>query len=252
MVHTPKIDVHYHPGEWPFLIAGVSAADISLNLDHFNIACAICSHSKAIVSDSREGNREVVQLCAKDPRLRAYLYINPHDIPGTIEDLRSYGTNPSVVGVKTGWPYNGGLFLIDADEYKPLLEEAAHRQLSLLYHGVDGPSRSADHSAVLKVVDRFPGWKLIWTHASLRDMRALQSNRRIFFDIASSGASRFGGHLEAMVEVVGHERIVFGSDAPLSSPALAMGKFDSADLTWQQRQAIYYDNALKAFPRLKL
>ena len=135
MTHFPKIDVHYHPGYSPYLNAGNWRSDLLRNLDQFQIVCAVLSHSRTIVSDSRQGNREVVELCAWDPRLRAYLYLNPYDVPGTLEDLRRYGDNPHVVGVKTRGVFHG--LRIDAPEYAPLLEEAARRRLTLLYHGYD-------------------------------------------------------------------------------------------------------------------
>ena len=246
MTHFPKIDVHYHPGYSPYLNAGNWRSDLLRNLDQFQIVCAVLSHSRTIVSDSRQGNREVVELCAWDPRLRAYLYLNPYDVPGTLEDLRRYGDNPHVVGVKTRGVFHG--LRIDAPEYAPLLEEAARRRLTLLYHGYD-PS---DRGSALKVMEKFPDWKLIWTHANVSSARDCRSNPRIYFDIASSSGDRARFNIEEMVRLVGEDRLLFGSDAPLISPAWGMGKFDSTDLTTPQRKKIYYDNARKAFPRLKL
>ncbi len=247
MAHPAKIDVHYHPGEWDHLSAQPALPSLLRTLDRFNIVCAVLAHSLAVFSDSCEGNREVVKLCMKDRRLRAYLYLNPHDVRGSMEDLKRYGEDPRIIGVKTRSVYHSAQ--MDTPGYVPLFQEAARRQLSLLYHSSERPT---DFEIAPKVLEQIPHLTVIWTHATWEAARKLRANPRMYFDIASSFADRSTINLEGMVALVGEERVVFGSDAPYISPAWGMGKIDSADLTPQQRQKIYYDNALRAFPRLKL
>jgi uncharacterized protein len=244
---TSKIDIHLHPGEWKFLGSNVPFKKLLELLDRFEIVCGVMSHALALLSDPRAGNREVVKLCNADTRLRAYLYLNPFDPEGALEDLRTYSENPRVVGVKTRSEYHGTQ--MDHPGIARALEMAADLELTLLYHG---SGTAADSPAALKVLERLPRLKVIWTHATWRTALELKSNPGIFFDVASSSADRTAINLEELVRLAGDDRVVFGSDAPLINPAFGMGKIDSADLTERQRQKIYFDNALRAFPRLKV
>ncbi len=52
-----------------------------------------------------------------------------------------------------------------------------------------------------------------------------------------------------MVDAVGPERVLFGSDGPLISPAWNLGRFASAELTEEEGEQVYEANARRVFPR---
>ena len=62
----------------------------------------------------------------------------------------------------------------------------------------------------------------------------------IYMDTASSQIDM--GYVEALVEGVGAERVVFGTDLPLIDPFFGLAKITGADLTEEQKDLILGKN----------
>ena len=72
----------------------------------------------------------------------------------------------------------------------------------------------------------------------------------VWFDIATSTALVCENDIQDLVKVVGPERVLFSSDAPLMDPAWTLGKLAFLDLSERALEMILNQNALWAFPRL--
>ena len=53
-----------------------------------------------------------------------------------------------------------------------------------------------------------------------------------------------------MFDAAGPERVLFGFDGPLISPAWNLGRFASAQLSEEEAELLYKANATRVFPRL--
>jgi predicted TIM-barrel fold metal-dependent hydrolase len=49
------------------------------------------------------------------------------------------------------------------------------------------------------------------------------------------------------IRTAGLEKILFGSDLDLLTPAFALGMYEGAELSDTEKQAIYHDNAARLF-----
>ena len=53
------------------------------------------------------------------------------------------------------------------------------------------------------------------------------------------------GYVEAMVEGVGAERVIFGTDTPLIDPFFGLAKITGADITEEQKELILGKNIMR-------
>ncbi|MGE5508044.1 MAG: amidohydrolase family protein [Chitinophagales bacterium] len=241
-----KIDVHCHYGPWPWVEAGESTGQILAGLERAGIVRCLLSHSRSLLSEASEGNRALAAACEADPRLLAYAYVDPFS-SRALAELRECAANPVFVGAKTRPVFHGGLYL-DAAEYRPALETLAELGWPLLVH----TERSGDAAAACRVAAEWPSLPLILAHATRAVAQACSDHANIHFDFARSTAERQLIDLEGMVALVGAERILFGTDAPLIDPAWTIGLVESAALSEVARRAIYRENALRLFPTIAL
>lgn len=75
---------------------------------------------------------------------------------------------------------------------------------------------------------------------------------RFYYDVAGICLPT---QLNALMQIVDADHLLYGSDYPYTPEPLCSALADELDatslLTKEQRQSVYYDNALKLFPRLK-
>lgn len=72
-------------------------------------------------------------------------------------------------------------------------------------------------------------------------IRILCSN--IYVEPCSSYADR--DKLRLSIDIVGLERVLFGSDFSLINPAFVIGMIEGSNLTEKEKNAIYFENAVK-------
>ena len=71
-----------------------------------------------------------------------------------------------------------------------------------------------------------------------------QKHENMFLDLSGSGLFRMG-MLRRGVDVMGSERILFGTDYPICNPAMNVAGVLFEDLSEVERQNILYRNFLK-------
>jgi len=97
----------------------------------------------------------------------------------------------------------------------------------------------------------FPGLPVILlrTHRSLQSQLALmmRKHRNLFFTYA---LNTLYGQLEEAVEMVGVERVLYGSQMPYWDPSLPLGILNYAELTGEQKRRIAGDNLQELLSRV--
>ncbi len=101
----------------------------------------------------------------------------------------------------------------------------------------------------LALIERCPDGRFIIPHMGLRNggtsrvLNALASNANVYFDTSVVEPN------EGMVERVGWQRVLFGSDAPTGDPARAIRRVRELNIPPQQVQAILGENAQRLLER---
>jgi uncharacterized protein len=254
------IDIHGHLGninfapfwqaDWRKLEQYASAAGVD----------KLCvSSARSIMYDVREGNRELAQALDQSDRLLGYVTVNPL-FPDSREDL-CYLDHPKFIGVKVHPDYHG--YDLRSKPAREFLGPVAERTRLMLFHVSCMPGTGfADAEAVLEFAAAFPRTKFVMAHMAgifqngiypyFPNFRGLELVNRfacdnVYVDTAHYLMYVYPGVMERMVELVGPDHIVFGTDCPLQGPAqmrFALEIIAQLDLSQDDRDKITSGNAL--------
>jgi hypothetical protein len=174
-----------------------------------------------------------------DSRAFGLIVVNPVQLEASMEQIARYAGHPKFVGMKTIQDlYGVGL---DDPIYEPLLSKAAEMGLPVVAH-LPGMKQASE---------RFPGVTFVATHGNWKRAQPLLGQANVLFDFSMGHALRHEIQLARFVRAVGAERVLFGSDGQLVSPAWSLAKLMDADLKPDERNAILRDNAYRIFPKFK-
>ena len=124
--------------------------------------------------------------------------------------------------------------------------------LVLLVH-TWGYSRYNDVDHMKRIADRYPDIQLIMGHSSpnrLDDAIALvQEKKNVYLDLCD--IHRHSGIVAKMVNSVGSEKVLFGTDLPWYDPNYCLGSVLYADVTDADRDNIFYKNSERIIGRIK-
>ncbi len=160
-------------------------------------------------------------------RQRCYgqLVVAPEDDPGTIRA----GVSPErMVGLKcyhTMAKVDGPTFQAPIEAYLPEEQvQVAHEEgLTITLHMVRDRALAdpVNQATIRRYCERYPNMRLILAHAArgfnpwhtIQGIRSLAGLDNVWFD---TSAVTEAGAFEAIVEVMGHERLLYGTDFPVS------------------------------------
>ncbi|MCK4909271.1 MAG: amidohydrolase [Planctomycetes bacterium] len=153
-------------------------------------------------------------------------------------------------------PYLDQVFIGDAG-YKPVWEFATERNIPILIHTWnslrynDPLLKFCAPGQVKKIARNYPDAKIILGHSGgeydgiLESIEVAKDAPNVYLDTASSRL--YPGVVEMMVNAVGAERILYGSDVPFLSPIPQIGKIIYAAIDESEKQMILGLNAAKLF-----
>lgn len=145
-------------------------------------------------------------------------------------------------------------FFVDDDKMIPLYKQCAQLGLPVLIHaGIDPLSPQLVHctpQAAARVFDAVPEMTLILAHGGgmLRwnDVEKYLAGKKgnLYFDISAISGYISHDQLSRIVKKHGADKILFGSDSPWSDPVNEINMVDSLDLTDEEKDMIFYKNAM--------
>ncbi|MCL4691035.1 MAG: amidohydrolase family protein [Candidatus Hydrogenedentes bacterium] len=249
---VPVIDMHGHCGSWDRTTTPLkSPAAFIQSMDRCGIDTFVVSSFAAIHGETRAGNHEASEWVAEYPdRLYAYVVVNPNDPEGSLADLTRYlrpGSN--FVGLKLHC-YLHGAQLHDHG-YAKCLSFANENDLPILVHG--GGQDDWDGMCL-----QYPNANFIMAHACLwngvdREGPALyervRSTPNLYVDICGSAAYR--GSLRKLIDLVGADKVLYGSDFPMFDFAWELGRVTLAEVSDEEKRLICGDNARRIYKRLQ-
>lgn len=239
LLRRPKVDVHWHPDHNNLGEPGLTEADQRASFDRYGYEAVIMSSDLALYGDLAAGNEVTRGWTRRDRRVFGLIVVDPLRRDLSISEIERYGSDARFVGLKTIQDLYG--LGLDDHAYDPLLECAAAAGLPVMAH-LTGMDRAAErHSDVTFVA----------AHANWGRAAHLAARGNVVFDFSTSHAGRQETQLARFVATVGADRVLFGSDAQLLSPAWSLAKLLDADLSDADQQAILHENAYRVFRRLK-
>lgn len=126
---------------------------------------------------------------------------------------------------------------------------AAEGRIPLIFHTGDYRYDFSHPSRLAKVLDIFPGLRVIAAHFggwSVFDIAYDHlKDKNCFFDVSSSLPFLGLRRARELIRAYGAERILFGSDYPMWNPAGVLQEFMKIDLDDNEREMILCSNARK-------
>ena len=239
----PIYDVHGHMGpHYAIYFKRGQAPEMVAHLNRIGVKRLIFSHHETLWGTMR--NLQAYEICKMFPdTLRMYLSIIPQRQDFIKEDLAMFDQwAPYAVGLKL-LPYYHGTDAMDP-RYDYALSFANERKLPVLVH------TWGEDIAIYKAIQKYPDARFFighscygaWEHA----FRCVKdSNNYAWLELTAIPGDR--GHIERLVEGVGSEKLLFGTDLPWFDEYQAVGGVLSAKISEEDKRNILYRNVENLF-----
>ncbi len=204
------------------------------------------------IEDDTETNKKETLIKVNEGALKLYEEHSDVYLPGIVihPDLKdisceyikkAHDKGITLVGELTPYLY-GWKNYMDALE---ILEYAASLDMAISCH----PTHDEDMRALAKAL---PHAKLIYAHPNDRSylkgehIPRMKEYDNIYIDLSGTGVQRYRTTRE-LINNVGKERILFGTDYPVCNPASYVAAVMYEDLTDDEKEHIFYKNAKRLF-----
>ena len=232
-----------------------SAEELLASMDAAGIDRSVaCGFAWSDAELCRRHNDYLLEAAAKsDGRLIPFCTVQPSDADAR-DELKRWATK-GARGLGELRPQQQGYGLIDSEEADLLAWGSDAYDLTLLFHASEPVGHVYPGKAGLPVeqlgrcIADFPGVTVIAAHwggglpfyALMPEVR--EALARTYFDTAASGLIYSPDVYARAVELVGAERILFGSDFPLVSQERALQELGEAPIDAEARRLIEGENA---------
>jgi len=235
------IDMHIHLNFGGFVAADfVRRVEQGLT-DRFAVSTLEGGYYPSL-NEVRKSNDQVYELKRLLPEhVWGFAYVNPAHGPAAVTELRRCVEEYGFSGIKL-WVAT----LADDHRVDPIIQQAIVYDIPVLVHcwvKVNGnlPFESTPMH-VGRIAQRFPEAKLLMAHLGgdwEYGVKVARDHPNISVDTSGSMAEM--DTIEKLVEAIGAERVMFGTDN--SDLWFCKGKIEGADLTAEQKEAIYWRSA---------
>jgi predicted TIM-barrel fold metal-dependent hydrolase len=203
-------------------------------------------------TDCRFGNDRLLELQREHPaRIRGYVAVNPNYTDEALSEIRRC-LDAGMIGIKLAASRRADDPLLD-----PICRLAAERRVPILHHiwqyrRRDYPGQEASDARELgALAARHPSVPFILAHIGgggdwLHSLPVLRHHPNILVDLSGSGVD--GGMLEACVDAVGVERLLWGCDLTIET-GWAKLRYLEQLLPAEELELVRWRNAARIFPR---
>lgn len=245
----PVYDVHGHMGKHNAIyFARCEAPEMVAHMERAGVAKLIYSHHYTLF-DSGFRNRRVYDITRQYPeQLRMYVSINPHNPEHMKEDLACYDKwSPLAVGLKFLPDYHATN--VNDPKYEYALKFANERGLPILFHTWGG-SGCDGADTLLKTSEKYTNIIYFFGHSFSGDWEGAkrvheQSPARCYFELTSLPGQ--AGVIERLVQDVGSESILYGTDLPWFDEFQGTGAVLCAEITEDDKYNILSGNVERIF-----
>ncbi len=223
------IDIHGHIGNINFSpYWNKSFEQVEEICEKAGVDYCVVSAARSIMYDVREGNKEVLEAVKKSKRLLGYTVVNPL-YPDSLEDLRYIKDEKKIVGVKMHPDYHG--YDLGSKIAREFMDKVVKKTSLILFH-TSCMSGTAFSSAdkICRIARDYPETTFISAHLAgiyqnplypyFPNMegveKVLEYNlNNLYIDTAHYLMYVYEGAMEKVVDYLGADKIVFGTDVPL-------------------------------------
>lgn len=239
------VDAHAHIGAWPTCWVPQQAADqLVVAMDRAGTTQAVASDMLGLWADPVAGNARMLAATAAHPgRLYAYLVASPHR-PQDESLLDSQLREPAVRGIKVH-PHTHEVPL-DDPRYDWIWRLAQRHGVPVLGHGFAGTSHS-DPYQFGAVAERHPDLVLLIGHSGAtvtgfqRTIEVCLVHPNLYAETCGSWLT--GRWLCRLVDALGADRVLHGTDACFIDQRYGLGRVRGAALSDTQRALVLAGNA---------
>ncbi|UWP85300.1 amidohydrolase family protein [Dactylosporangium fulvum] len=239
------LDAHAHIGAWPGTWLPQQEADeLVAAMDRAGTRQTVVSHLLGIWADPIAGNEQAVAAAQRHPgRVYVYLVADPHR-PQDESVLARQLELPGVVGIKVH-PHTHECAMDDR-RYDWIWRLAQRHDVAVLGHGFADTWHS-DPRLFGNVAARHPELRLLIGHSGAtvtgfrRTIEVCRAHPNVYAETCGSWMT--GRWLRRMVDALGADRIVHGTDACVIDQRYGLGRVLGADLTGRERALILASNA---------
>jgi predicted TIM-barrel fold metal-dependent hydrolase len=200
--------------------------------------------------DIQYGNDFLLALQRSDPRVRGYCVVNPNFQKQALNELQRC-LNAGMIGIKLAASRRANDPLLDS-----ICRVAAERGVPVLHHiwqhrRRDYPGQEAsDATELVELASRHPNVDFLLAHIGgggdwLHSLAAVRNAPNVYVDLSGSGVD--GGMLEACLESVGVERMVWGCDLTIDT-GWAKLRYLGHLLSAEELERVKWRNAARVFP----
>lgn len=234
----PVYDVHGHLGRWRYPLRAYDLRNQLGLMDRHSIRYLNVSSSHAIVYDMQTGNKELHEAIQGQERLRGYVVVNANRLSESCAEMDGYYGYPHFVGAKIHTWYSQ--VPVESPKMRALFSEIAKRGKPVKIDVSWGGAGWLD--ALTEYAQAHANLPIIIAHGvSVEQARRIANIPNLYTDFLGMRSSR------QVVEILGRDRILFGSDQNLLDPAWMLATFWEAGLSAEELKAIMYDNAVRLF-----
>lgn len=246
---VPIVSCHTHVGiGWNHPINGSDAATMTRTMDLVGITHSCVSSMRAIGPDLAGGNAEIAEIVTATPdRFLGTVVANPHFPDESRAQLEQHFASGRFGMIKIHPEFHA--YPMDGPGYDSTYEFADRHRIPILTHSW-GFGRGLDHPSLsLNVANRYPSIPFILGHAGgtpdgvRASVAAALEAPSIQLDTATSLVYR--GAIEFMVETVGADRVLFGTDASYLADAPQVARVAGARIDEDSKVLILGGNLLR-------
>jgi predicted TIM-barrel fold metal-dependent hydrolase len=200
--------------------------------------------------DGTTGNDMTARFVTAHPdRFAGFAYVSPlrpecirPELTRAIDELRFVAIK--VYSPRTPWP-------LTAPQWDPIYQFANERGLAMLFH-TDAHPHSQPRQ-LSEIAPRYPQAKFVAGHTGntpqerAQAIAAAQAHPNVYLETCST--FRTPGVIEQLVNEVGADRVLFGSDMPLMDPRAQLGKIITARISDEAKRLILGENARRLLRR---
>lgn len=242
---TPNIDFHAHIGRWPNTwVPEPDAASLERRTSRLGTVHMAVSSLESVWVDTVAGNEETVELArASAGKISAFVVANPHESHNR-DLLRGQLEHEYVRGVKVH--PNTHSCAIDDPRYDWVWELALEAGVPVLGHGFAGDATS-DPSKFADVAAKHPELALVIGHSGatyegfVRTIEVAREHSNLYAELCGSWMT--GWWIRRLVDALGADRVIYGTDACLIDPSIGLGRVLGAGLDEASLDAVLRGNA---------
>ncbi|MFW6159000.1 MAG: amidohydrolase family protein [Planctomycetota bacterium] len=241
------IDIHGHLGWTGCPLPYAPPDEMVAEMDRLAIESVVVSHTRCIYTRPDYGNEQVLAAMRAHPgRILGYVAVHPRSAEWVEAEMRRR-VDQGFIGLKL---HNANGFPYTDPAYEPALGIANERHMPVLLHTWGQPETLAQ---CRELAERCPDATLLLAHSGVENepgyVELATDAPNVMLELALSRGPR--GLVQRLVESVGADRVIWGSDAFFMGQAQQIGKVLGARISDEDKTNLLSTNARRILDRIE-